>query len=439
VDSSQLITAGKEYALYRLSNGLRVVTVELPGLHVAEIVCYLGVGSRYEKDQEAGVTHFLEHMLFRGTQEWGTSRELEEAFERIGGAVNASTDAESTCFFSRIHPHHLEQGIALFASMLRRPLFKDMDIERKIILEEAREDLNEKGDCICVDQLMAQLLWSEHPMGRPIIGTPESINQTDLSTLTSYFNHYYVPENMVLAVVGQIDSRKILTAVDTVFGDWQGNPKVNTCSVVTSDLWKKTEVSTWVYDSDSQISVQIAFALPGRYHETAVLWRVLARVLSGSGSSRLMLRLREELGLTYSVEAGLSVFDDTGSFVIDMAVTVENLERAVSETLDILAILRRDLIPEEELERVIAGYLFDIEFSRDHAGDMAARYGWGCMADNLRTLEEDKEELLRVTSGQIRDAVQEWLHPARIKLVAVGPFDKKLKERVQRLLARGAS
>ena len=147
-----------EYTVDTLANGVRLVTVPMPHLHTAELVCYLAVGGRNEPPEVSGISHFLEHMIFRGTAEYANSTELERAFEAIGGAVNASTDAETTCFHSRLHPDYLAEGVALFASMLRRPLFKDIDVERRIILEEAREDYNEQGVQINLDNLMVGLL-----------------------------------------------------------------------------------------------------------------------------------------------------------------------------------------------------------------------------------------------------------------------------------------
>ena len=141
----------------------------------------MAVGGRCEVAELSGISHFLEHMIFRGTAEYATSLDLERAFEAIGGSVNASTDAETTCFHSRIHPDYLARGVALFASMLRRPKFNEIDTERRIILEEAREDFNEDGVQVNHDNLMVGLLWPEHPLGKSLIGSPETLQGIDLS------------------------------------------------------------------------------------------------------------------------------------------------------------------------------------------------------------------------------------------------------------------
>ena len=164
-----------EYFVDTLANGVRLVTVPMPHLHSAELVCSMAVGGRCEPVELSGISHFLEHMIFRGTAEYATSIELERAFEAIGGSVNASTDAETTCFHSRIHPDFLGEGVALFASMLLRPKFNEIDIERRIILEEARDDFNEEGIQVNLDNLMMGLLWPGHPLGESLIGSSETL------------------------------------------------------------------------------------------------------------------------------------------------------------------------------------------------------------------------------------------------------------------------
>ena len=168
---------------HTLANGLRVVCVEMPHLHSAELALYLKVGGRNDPTGREGLSHFLEHILFRGTADFASSQEIENAFEAIGGAPNASTDADSTCYYSRIHPGHYRRGMEIFASMLIRPLLEGIEIEKRIITEEAREDLNEQGEEINADTIVSRLLWPRHPLGMPTIGTLESIadiSQADL-------------------------------------------------------------------------------------------------------------------------------------------------------------------------------------------------------------------------------------------------------------------
>lgn len=421
-----------EYYVDQFANGVRLVTVPMPHLHSAELVCYLAVGGRCERPEEAGISHFLEHMIFRGTADYATSTDLEFAFEAIGGAVNASTDAETTCFHSRIHPAYLAEGVALFASMLRRPKFNDIDTERRIILEEAREDFNEKGEQINPDNLMAGMLWPEHPLGKSLVGSPETLAAIDLAGLKRYYHCWYQPQNLVICACGPIDRKDVVNAVEEEFGSWSGG----TVPVVlpAPSLVQAGPESCWVYDSDSQIALQIAFPLPGRRDERTLAVRLLRRILSWGGGAKLTLRLREELGLTYAVEANCSMLDDVGYLFIDLSVAPENLAQATAELLDVLVELRDKLISSEELSSAIQSYLFDLEFSRDQTDALAVRYGWGLQAGYLRTLEQDCQELKQLTSAMLQAAVRQFFRLEVMKLVVVGPWSDSERRAVEQAL-----
>lgn len=423
-----------EYDKTTLANGLRVVTVAMPHLHSAEMACYIKVGGRNEDAVTAGISHFLEHMIFRGTAEYPTSLELERAFEAIGGAVNAATDAETTCYHSRLHPERIAEGAALFASMLQRPLLTDLEIERRIILEEALEDLNERGEEVNPDNLTARLLWPGHPLSLPTIGTSNSIRGIDREALLRHHTDFYTPENTVLVVAGPVRHEAVTAAVAAAFGDWRGGAVPPTLLHPGSDGQRIAE-SVWVHDSDSQISVQLAFRLPGRQGPHAVSLRVLRRILSGGGTSRLMLRVRETLGLTYSIEANLTLFEECGCFSIDFSVAPENLTAAVREVLDVLAELCREPVGAEELARVVRCYLYDLDFSLDHADEMTVRYGWGDLVGYLRTLAADRREIPAVDAATLLATARELFVPAGLKAAFSGPYRDKDRKAVEKLLA----
>lgn len=423
-----------EYALDRLPNGLRLVTVAMPHLHCAEMLCYVGVGARHEEEETAGVSHFLEHMVFRGTADYPTSLHLEQAFEALGGMVNALTDAETTCFHSRLHPERLAEGAALFASMLRRPLLADLDVERRIILEEALEDYNERGEEINPDTLTARLLWPAHPLSLPTIGTRRSIETLDAVALRRHFERFYAPHNTVIAVAGPMERTAVLAAVTESFADWSGPATPQPLPWQGGAPAGPQQI--WVKDSDSQVSLQLAFRLPGRHDPRAMALRLLRRVLSGGGASRLMLRLREQLGLTYNVEANLALFADSGCLAVDLAVAPEKLLTALEEVLKVLADLKRTEMGSDELERVVRGYLYDLDFSRDHTDELAVRYGWGELVGCLRTLEDDRREALGLTTAQLRAVAQELLSTNQLSLAVVGPWRAGDRRAAAKLLER---
>lgn len=422
-----------EYHKDTLSNGLRVVTVEMPHLHSVEMMCYVGAGGRHEPPELAGISHFLEHILFRGTADYPTSRELEQAFENIGGAVNASTDSETTVYHARFHPDHVPEGAALFASMLRRPLWREVETERKIILEEALEDLNEKGEDINPDNLTARLLWPGHPLGHPTIGTRETIGRIREAELRGYHQAHYSPANTLIVAAGRVSREGLLHAVAESFGTWSGGPVREPLPFAPASS-PHGPASLWVKDSASQTSIQIAFRMPGRNDPRAVFLRVLRRVLSAGGTSRLMMRLREDLGLTYSVEAGLSLFAETGCFTVDLSVAPESLPRAVREVLNIFEELCREPVGEEEMAKVVRTFLFDLDFSRDHIEEMAVRYGWGELVGSLRTVAQDRREIASVTSHQLLSTARELFVPENLRAAFTGPFSARDRREVEKML-----
>src|ERR1039457_6652696 len=174
----------------------------MPHLHSAELALYLKTGARNDPPGSEGLSHFLEHILFRGTEDFASSLEIENAFEAIGGDPNASTDADSTCYYSRIHPDHYHRGMEIFFSMIQRQLLEGIDIEKRIITEEAREDLNEQGEEINADTIASRLLWPRHPLGMPTIGTLESIAGITQADLETHLRTFYVPHNAVVVAAG---------------------------------------------------------------------------------------------------------------------------------------------------------------------------------------------------------------------------------------------
>ncbi len=416
-----------------LANGLRVLTVPMPHLHAVEMMFFVGVGSRNEDARAAGVSHFLEHMLFRGCQDYPTGPELERAFEAIGGYVNAATDVETTCYHSRVHPDHVDHGTLLFSRMLQSPLMHDFETERRVILEEALEDLNAKGEDVNPDNLTAALLWPGHPLGRPTIGTRASIEALTLEDLKKHHATYYRPVNVVAVAAGRVGHDQFLQSVERCFGSWQTAP-VPDSSAFAAPSDEKGPESVWVRDSGSQVSLQVAFRIPGRNDPDNMALRLLRRVLSGGGSARLMQRLREELGLTYAVDAQMATVVETGSFSIDLALVPDNVEQAVEEVLAMLEDLCRTPVPQQELDGIRRGFLYELEFSCDFTEEMAARYGWGEMVGHVRTLEQERHDVAAITPEMLRQAACRIFRSETLKLAAAGPWSAEMKRRVNRRL-----
>ncbi|MDT8440060.1 MAG: pitrilysin family protein [Desulfuromonadales bacterium] len=422
-----------EYFCTTLDNGLRVVSVPMPHHHSCEMLVSLAVGSRHESQRQSGISHFLEHLLFKGTVDYRDGLALERAFEAVGGSANAATDSESTTFHSRIHPDHLEKGAALFASLLLRPLLCDLDLERRVILEEALGDLNENGRQVNPDNIVAALLFGAHPLGLPTVGHRTAIQRLNPDQIRRHYQRHYVPANTVMAVAGPVEHARVLAAAEQFFAGWQGAPPP------AGKPWQEPPLTApklrWVRDAGSQVSLQLAFLLPGRESAHAINLRVLRRLLSWGGMSRLMLRLREQLGLTYAVEAMLAQYADAGLLAIDLAVSPHNLVPAVRAILDLLRELHQDEVGSDELAHLLASYRYDLDYSRDQVDEMALRYAWCELSGCRRTIAADLANLDRVDAAGLQRTAQTLLTPERLCLVAVGPYRPADRRATEQLIA----
>ena len=417
--------------VHTLGNGLRVVCVEMPHLHSAELAVYLKVGGRNDPPGRSGLSHFLEHMLFRGTRSFRSTLDIENAFEMAGGAPNAATDAESTCYYSRIHPDQVQRGMEIFASMLTEPLLEGIEIEQRIIAEEAREDLNEQGEEINPDTIASRLLWPHHPLGLPTIGTLESIAAISRDDLQRHLLTYYRPNAAVLTVAGPVRSHEVFAAAERICGAWKAAPLPPVQPVRPRATSPRLRL---VNDSDSQMTLQLAFLGAARNDPRFTALRLLRRLLAGGGSSRLYLKLREELGIIYSVEASIGSYEETGCMAIDLSTAPETLTQAIGVTLEELSRIATKPLTGQELDRVRQSYIYDLEFSRDSASEMGGRYGWGELMNVVRSIEDDCREARAVSADDITDAARMLFAPSNLRLVAVGPWKRGMKKEVRELV-----
>lgn len=415
-----------------LDNGLRVVAVEMPHLHSVEIAVYVRVGGRNDPPEQAGMSHFLEHMLFRGNTDYPAGLDLEVAFDAIGGSVNAATDEESTCFFSRVHPRHVAKGLDLFASMLLRSTLTGLEVEKRIITEEALEDINDRGEETNPSNLSSKLMWPGHPLGMPTIGYLETIDAITEEDLRRHLAAFYVPSNSVVVVAGQINPESVFDACTAAFGGWRGGAPPAAVPVVQGQVRPQT---MFVKDADSQVNLQVAFRGFPRLDPRLMTTRLIRRILCGGGSSRLHLLLREKLGIVYSVDASISAYDETGYFGIELATAPENLPLAVQEILGEVKRLAMKAIDQDELQRVKDGYFFDLEYSRDSTYEMQVRYGWGELMDIVREVEEDHAEAAAIDAAQLKSAAAALFSPRNLNLVAVGPVKAAVKREVEKMIA----
>jgi len=316
---------------------------------------------------------------------------------------------------------------------MQRPLFKDMEMERRVILEEAMGDLNESGRQINSDNIVASLLYPKHPLGLPTVGNRPAIERLTLRQLKQHHATYYIPKNAVLTVAGPVEHELVVAAAEQHFGQWHGTsaPKPKPWT----DFSGTNRPLRWVRDAGSQVSLQLAFLLPGRSSDQAVNLRVLRRLLGWGGMSRLMLRLREELGLTYAVDAALALYADAGTLSIDLAVTTENLDKATTAILEIVTELHTTEVDDDELDHILNCYRCDLDYSRDQVDEMALRYTWGELTGSSRTIADDLAGIDTVSAAGLRQTARELLTPTNLRGAVVGPYRTRDRKSVEKIVA----
>jgi predicted Zn-dependent peptidase len=347
--------------------------------------------------------------------------------------MNAGTDAETTSYFARVHPHCVGQGLELFSVMLRTPRFLHLETERAIVLEEALGDFNAEGEDICADNRMSRLLWGEHPLGQPVIGTPETIRSFGAEEVKAWYARHYVPNNMVISVAGPVDPQVVEREVSAHFGAWTA-PRVDFRLEPPSHPFSGPGFD-WIRDSDSQLTLQLAWRTSGRACPHAAELRVLRRMLGEGGASLLMQKLREDAGLTYSVEASLEEYPDCGCFSIDLSTEPENLVAVVKALLEVVTQARKQP-KQEDLDMLVRNALNHLDFSRDNVEDLAGRYGWGVVSGYMRTLADDVHMWSNVSAADVADAAATSLIPEQMGFVCIGPWRDEDRDEVENLLSR---
>lgn len=404
-----------------LGNGLRVVTAELPHTRSATVSIYVGAGSRYERDEEAGLSHFLEHMLFKGASRRPTAREISEAIESVGGVHNAATDREATLYYAKV-PHTAAMTVIdILADMVTAPVMDaaELEKERAVILEELAgiEDSPAEMSAILADET----LWPGQPLGREIGGTPESVQALPLEAVVRYFRKQYVPGNMVLAVAGNIRHAEVVAAAERWLGAVPAAEPGGWFPAVPRDGAPRLRVR-----EKQTEQAHLCFGFPGVPLDSDERFAVsLLNMLLGEGmSSRLFLELREERALVYDIHSYTSEYRDAGSLTIYAGCDPENARVTAEATLEEAAKLLAGISPAE-LQKAKEMAKGRIQLRME---DTRAVAGWLGSQELLRgrilTVDEAVARFDAVTADEVLDAGRRVLDPAQAVLAAVGPLDE---------------
>jgi predicted Zn-dependent peptidase len=411
---------GKPYQVETLANGLRVVVAPQPSLHRVHVALWGRVGSRFESRQESGISHFLEHMIYRGTRRVPSAHAVNLAFERLGGSLFASTQVDHGIFSLSLPPESVDEASALFGEVLSQPAFLDIDIERGIVLEEILEDLDDEGRQIDPDNLSRALIYGEHPLGFTITGSESHVRSFDEPSLRRWHDRHYTAANGVLAFSGAVDVATAMRLAERDFGSLRRGERATSTSPAHNQKKPRLDV---VENVSSQTDLRVCLRAFAEKDPLRPAVDVLMRLVDDGMSTRLYHRLCDSRGLCYDVSAAFDGYEDDG--IVDVAAGVQH-KRAATVTREILAMfeeLAREGPTQEELEKARRRIVWDARAMVDSAEEVGAYYAGGLLFDRFADLEEHVAQLLRMGAGEVRAAARELARPERLNVVAVGLLD----------------
>lgn len=416
-----------------LGNGLRVLTVPAPGLHSAMIALYVRAGSRHERAARNGVSHFLEHLFFRGSEGYPDTVAMNAAVESAGGNLNGITARDHGCYYTPIHASELPTGLAILGDMIRRPLLKEMDVEREVILEEILDEVDGEGRDIDPDNLSKRLAFRSHPLGLKIAGTPDTIRSLRQSDVWAHHEKFYVGSNLVLCVAGPVRGTEVIDLADEHFG---ALPRGVMSRDTPPPAWPHGPLLELVAHDDAQAEFCVDFPCPPEHHPDYPVHLCMRRILDDGLSSRLPFEIVERRGLAYSLHAGIDTFADSGMFVVDGACAPAKLPRVLEEILKVLATLCDEPVAEEELLRVQKRHRMTLAFSLDSAAELAGWYGSGEVLHAPEGFEERCRRVERVTPADLRRVARKTFTRRNLLAVFVGPSGARARKALERAIAR---
>lgn len=406
-----------------LKNGVRVVTNSMPHTQSVTTILYYGVGSRYEQDRVAGISHFIEHMVFKGTKKRPTALQISEAIEGVGGILNASTGHETTNYWAKVPKTHFNLSFDVLSDMLLEPNFDSNEIEkeRKVIIEELHETFD-NPDAL-VSELISEVIWGNQPVGRDIGGSDETVGGISREDLLEYMHTHYVPSDMVVSVAGNIQHDDVVKMVEDTLGQLPSGTRPVAAPAKALDTGARLKV----YKKDTE-QANLCLAVPALdYNDPKRYVLTMLNGILGSGmSSRLFQEIREERGLAYTVGSYSMMLSDTGAWVVYGGFTPERIDDTIKAILVEMDKIRQEPVSAAELTKIKEYNKGRMMLSLENTQSVAS---WGggdeLLQGKIHTVEEIVEQIEAVTPQQIQELAQELFRGDKLCLAVVGDYENK--------------
>jgi predicted Zn-dependent peptidase len=410
----------EEYRKSVLPNGIRVITERMPHVRSVAVGVWVETGSRHEPETRAGVSHLIEHLVFKGTAN-RTAEDIARTMDSVGGQMDAFTTKEHTCFYVQVLDEHLPLAVELLTDILLHSLFngEELEKEKSVVMQEIKMVEDTPDDVI--HDLFAAQLWRGHPLGRPILGTRESVDAFDRDTILTHFGEEYVPPRVIIAVAGNVTHDQSVELFDAGFNGFRrpAAPRVSAAPTLIPGV-------NIVHKNLEQVHVVMGF--PGLCHAAPERYAlfVLNDVIGGSMSSRLFQEVRERQGLVYSIHSGVQAFQDTGTVYIYAATEAQNFSKVLKSTLKELRDIRKDGVRPDELKRAkdhLKGSLMLSLESTSSRMNRLAKHEMNVGA--FLTMDEMLAAIDRVQLDEVQALVGEVVDEQRLALTTLGPLDRR--------------
>jgi predicted Zn-dependent peptidase len=420
----------QKYVLSDLDSGERVITERLTHVRSVAIGYWIGAGSRDERDERAGVSHFIEHLLFKGSERY-TAQEIAEIFDGMGGELNAATSREHTVVFARVADHHLETAIDVMSDMVFAPAFAEVDAEREVVLEEIAMYEDQPQDY--VHDLIAEAVFGSHPLGRPVIGTAEVISSISRRAISAYHRTMYMPGNVVVAAAGNLEHNELVRLLE------QAERKVHEPPArgrrVRPPLVKPPRPSVRFMQKDTE-QYHVCLGAPGiaRSDRRRFAASLLDAILGGSASSRLFQEIREKRGMAYAVYSFASQYTDTGQIGLYVGTREENLEDCLAIAVEQIEDVAAGNLKPDELERAKENLKGRVLLSMESTSNRMSRLGKSLITDTeLLSLDRIIAEIDAVEAESVAELAGVLLTPDRLSAAGIGPSEERFLGAVERV------
>jgi predicted Zn-dependent peptidase len=409
----------KGYEIVTLDNGLRVVAVPMKERYSTAIGIWAHVGGRHEEPRLSGVSHFLEHIVFKGTKT-RTANQIKESIEGVGGSMNAFTAEEYTCFLAKVARRHFENVYDVLADMVLNASMKESDIEkeRTVIMEEVKMTQDQPSQL--ADELLSEIVWPNHPLGRPIAGTLETVGGLTRQDIAGYRDKNYTPDMLTVVAAGDIDQATLIRETKRHFGHMpSGHQKKD------DDLFKSVQSKPGLklYEkSTEQTHLALAFHALPKDHVDEFALDVMNVIMGGNMSSRLFNEVREERGLAYDVGSYVRRYHETGAFVVSAGVDNKKPAEAIRVILKELQKITAAPVSADELRRAKDFYLGQLELGLENSMNQMLWAGESAVTLNrCRSTEEILDRVQKVTAEDIQKVAKNLFKDETLNMALVGP------------------